>query len=68
MRTITIVLAAATLVLSIAGPAMAGCGSTQVVQVGVPSGEPEKDTFGLLCGSGDVERTSSVSSTRREIS
>ena len=66
--TTTIILAATTLVLTAAGPALAACGSTQVVQVGGLSGDPEKDTFGLLCGPADVERTSSItSSAHKEI-
>jgi hypothetical protein len=63
MRTTTIILATA-LVLTAAAPALAACGSTQVVQVGDLSGNPEKDTFGLLCRPADVERTSSA---RKEI-
>ena len=62
------ILAATALVLTIAGPALAACGSTEVVQVGDLSGDPEKDTFGLLCGPADVERTSSVTrSARNEV-
>jgi len=68
MRTATIILAATTLVLITAGPALAACGPTQVVQVGDLSGDPEKDTFGLLCGPADVERTGSLpSSAHNEI-
>ena len=68
MRTFTTILAATTLVLTAAGPALAGCGSAQVVQVGAISGDPEKDTFGLMCGTADVEQTSpTASSLRREI-
>ena len=68
MRTTTIILAATTLVLTAAGPALAACGSTQVVQVGDLSGDPEKDTFGLLCGPAEVKRTSSIpSSAPKEI-
>ncbi len=68
MRTITIILAATALFLTAAGPALAGCGSIETVQVGALSGDPEKDTFGLMCRHADVERTSSVaSSARREI-
>ena len=48
MRTTAIILAAAALVLTAAGPALAACGSTQVVQVGDLSGDPEKDTLGYL--------------------
>jgi hypothetical protein len=62
------ILAAAALVLTTAGPALAACGSTQVVQVGDLSGDPEKDTFGLLCGLAGGERTSSFpSSVHNEI-
>jgi hypothetical protein len=57
------ILAATALVLTTAGPALAACGSTQVVQVEGPSGDPEKDTFGLLCGPAEVKRTSSISSS-----
>jgi hypothetical protein len=68
MRTPTIILAATALVLTTAGPALAACGSTQVVQVGDLSRDPEKDTFGLLCGPAEVERTSSLtSSAHKEI-
>jgi hypothetical protein len=61
MRPITIILAATAFVLTAAGPTLAGCGATQMAQVGAPSGDPEKDTFGLLCGTTDVEQTGSVS-------
>jgi hypothetical protein len=62
------ILAATALVLITAGPALAACGSTRVVQVGGLSGDPEKDTFGLLCGLADVERTGSLpSSAHNEI-
>ena len=62
------ILAATALVLTTAGPALAACGSTQVVQVGDLSGDPEKDTFGLLCGPAEVKRTSSIpSSAPKEI-
>jgi hypothetical protein len=62
------ILAATALVLTAAGPALAACGSTQVVQVGGLSGDPEKDTFGLVCGLVDVERTGSLpSSAHNEI-
>ena len=63
MRTTTLILAATTLVLTAAGPALAACGPTQVVQVGGLSGDPEKDTFGLLCGPAEVKRTSSITSS-----
>ena len=68
MRTTTIILAATILVLTAAGPALAACRSTQVVQVGDLSGDPEKDTFGLLCEPAEVKRTSSItSSSHKEI-
>ena len=68
MRTTTIILAATILVLTAAGPSLAACGSTQVLQVGDLSGDPEKDTFGLLCGPAEVKRTSSItSSAHKEI-
>jgi hypothetical protein len=57
------ILAATALVLITAGPALAACDSTQVVQVGDLSGNPERDTFGLLCGPADVERTGSLTSS-----
>ena len=63
MRITTIILAATALVVTAAGSALAACGSPQVVQVGGLSGDPEKDTFGLLCGPADVERTSALTST-----
>lgn len=63
MRTPTIILAATALALTTAGPALAACGSTQVVQVGDVSRNPEKDTFGLLCEPADVKRTSSLASS-----
>ncbi len=65
MRTISIILAATALSLTAAGPALAGCGSTQIIQVGASSGEPEKDTIGLMCGASDVERTGSITSKPR---
>ena len=62
------ILAATALVLTTAGPALAACGSTQVVQVGGLSGNPEKDTFGLLCGPAEVKRSSSIPrSSHKEI-
>jgi len=60
MRTANIILSATTLVLTAAGPALAACGSTQVVQVGDLSGDTEKDTFGLLCRLADAEPTGSL--------
>jgi hypothetical protein len=62
MRTSITILAATALVLVATGPALAGCGSTQVHQVGAISGEPEKDTLGLICNTSDVERTGSIAS------
>jgi hypothetical protein len=59
------ILAAAALVLTTAGPALAACGSTQVFQVGNLSGDPEKDTFALLCGPAGGERTSALTSSAR---
>ena len=62
------ILVAAAFVLTSAGPVLAACGSTQVVQLGDPSKDPEKDTFGLLCGPNDVGRTGSLTdSARKEI-
>jgi hypothetical protein len=65
MRTLTFILAASALVLAAAGPALAACDSTQMVQVGANSGNPEKDTIGAVCGPDDVERTSSIARTPR---
>ena len=65
MRTSITILAATALVLVAAGPALAGCGSTQVHQVGAISGDPEKDTFGLMCNTSYGERTGSIASRSR---
>lgn len=65
MRTSITILAATALVLVAAGPALAGCGSTQVAQVGAINNDPEKDTFGLMCNSSDVERTGSITTRAR---
>jgi hypothetical protein len=47
------------------GPALAGCGyAGQPVQFGGVSGDPEKDTFGLLC-SGDVAQAGSATKAAR---
>jgi len=55
---ITIVISAASIVG--VSPALADCGSSnKFVQVGVVSGSPEQDTFGLLC-SRDIEQTGAV--------
>jgi hypothetical protein len=55
---ITIVISAAT-ILSV-GPALAACGSSdKPMQVGLVSGDPEKDSFGLAC-SRDIEQTGSI--------
>jgi hypothetical protein len=55
---ITIVISAATMVG--VSPALADCGSSdKPVQVGFVSGNPEQDTFGLLC-SRDIEQTGSI--------
>ena len=61
---ITAVMSAAALV--IVTPALAECGSSdRPVQVGLVSGHPEKDSFGLLC-SRDIQETGSVTATTRE--
>ncbi len=65
MRTVTTILAATALALMTAGPALASCGAGQITQVGALSGDPEKDTFGLLCGTTDVEQTASITSMPR---
>jgi hypothetical protein len=63
---ITVVMSAATMV--VVAPALAERGSAdRPVQVGVMSGLPEKDSFGLLC-SRDIGETGSVTAaTRAEI-
>jgi hypothetical protein len=61
--TITIVLSAAT-ILSVSS-ALAACGSSdKPVQVGLVSGEPEKDSFGLVCLK-DIEQTGSITAAVR---
>jgi hypothetical protein len=67
MRTFTTVLAGSALLLISLAPAFASCGST-ATQVGALLGDPEKDTFGLDCTVGDVDRTGSISAiTSRQI-
>jgi len=61
MRTFTTVLAGTALLLMGLGPAFASCASTQVQQVGAPTGDPEKDTLGFDCTIGEVEQTGSLS-------
>ncbi len=65
MRKSITILAATALALVATTPALAGCGNAQLVQVGTASGDPEKDTFGLMCGTSDVERTGSITATSR---
>jgi hypothetical protein len=60
------ILVAAAFVLTTAGPVLAACGSTQVVQLGDQNRDPEKDTFGLLCGPTDVGRNSSLAGSARK--
>jgi hypothetical protein len=67
MRTITAMLAATALALTGAGPALAQCGSAQIIQVGTSSGDPEKNTFGFACSPADLERTSSVAVMRGQV-
>jgi hypothetical protein len=56
--TITIVISAAT-ILSVS-PALAACvSSDKPMQLGLMSGDPEKDSFGLVC-SRDIEQTGSI--------
>jgi|tagenome__1003787_1003787.scaffolds.fasta_scaffold20785742_2 hypothetical protein len=61
------IFAAAALVFTAAEPALAACGSTRAVQVGGVSGDPEKDTFGLLFGPTDVEQTSLITRSARRV-
>ena len=56
-------LAGSALLVTGLAPALAGCGSAQVMQVGALVGDPEKDTFGLDCTAGEVDRTGSLSSS-----
>ncbi len=65
MRKSITILAATALALVATTPALAGCGAAQIVQVGALSGDPEKDTFGLMCGLTDVEQTSSIARSAR---
>ncbi len=62
MRPFTPVLAGSVLRLIGLTPAFASCGSA-ATQVGALIGDPEKDTFGLVCTVGHVERTGSISAT-----
>jgi hypothetical protein len=60
---ITMVISAATIVA--VGPALADCGPAgKPMQVGIVTGNPETDSFGLLC-SRDVEQTGSVTAAKR---
>ncbi len=65
MRTFITMLAATVLVLSAAEAALAGCGSTEVIRVGVLSSDPEKDTLGFACGATEIDRTGSIFSAPR---
>jgi hypothetical protein len=62
MRTFTTSSAAVVMLLIGAVPAFAACSP---IQVGALSGDPERDTFGLLCETKKVDRTDSVSSATR---
>jgi hypothetical protein len=55
MRTSRTCYAAIALLVSGTAPALADCGPP--AQVGTTTGDPEKDTFGLVCVSGTVSRT-----------
>jgi hypothetical protein len=56
------------MLVTLACPALAACFGAPVAQVGTISGDPEKDTFGLICERADVERTGPIaSSLRRDI-
>ncbi len=62
MRTFTTSSAAVVMLLVGAVPAFAACGP---IQVGALSGDPETDTFGLLCEAKGVDRTDTVSNAPR---
>ena len=65
MRTVTLILVASALLLAGPETALAGCGSGPIIQVGMPSADPEKDTFGLMCEAADVEQTGSIARSAR---
>ena len=61
MRMPATMVATAALFLCGGYPAIASCGpAQQLVQMGAATGEPEKDTFGLICSSDDVEQPISI--------
>jgi hypothetical protein len=65
MHTLPVILAAIALLFTGPGAALAGCGSGQIVQIGIPNGDPEKDTFGLICGTTYLEQTSAIAGSAR---
>jgi hypothetical protein len=59
---------ATALIFAAAGSALAGCPSTEVVQVGVLSTDPEKETVGYAHRVAEIDHTGSIlSSPRGEI-
>ena len=61
MRMPATMVATAALFLCGGYPAIASCGPTQqLVQMGTDTGEPEKDTFGLICVSDNAEQPISI--------
>lgn len=60
MRAPFITLAATALTLAAASPVAAGCAAGPAVTAGAVSGEAEKDTVGLACGTFEVARTGSI--------
>ena len=58
------VVASAVSIATISTQALATCGrsSSEPVQVGATSSDPEKGTLGFVCGSQDPERTASIAS------
>jgi hypothetical protein len=61
MRVPATMVATAALFLCGGYPAIASCGpAQQSVQMGTATGEPEKDTFGLICASNDAEQPISI--------
>jgi hypothetical protein len=62
MRIVITAFTATTLLATTAIAAFADCITGGVVQIGIRSGDPEKDTFGLSCETMAVEHAGSVSS------
>jgi hypothetical protein len=63
MRKFNSTVIATAFLVAAAGSALADCGPA--VQVGALMSNPEKDTIGLLCRTGDVARTGAVTSLSR---